>query len=205
MELQLSYNVSKRPAKRYLLTALHLFRFWVIWPKALHIPWMNSRGHTPAASGNRTGTSFCTSRRITSVQQHTDITTKFECAWVPQVPGRERAGGGRGDVQPQGDWLQCNAERGCLADALLGLQPVPAQHVPVPDGQADHGHALAGVSACGECPEAHTCSIHSGLKFVCASWDALSEHACQLHHVKSPAITQGLRFLPPHRPDHFIA
>ena len=72
-------------------------------------------------------------------------------------------------------------------------------------GKQDHGHALAGVPAGADCPEAHTCSIHSGLKFVCASWDALSEHACQWHHVKSLAITQGLRFLPPHRPDHFIA
>lgn len=42
---------------------------------------------------------------------------------------------------------QQHALGGGKLHALLGLQPVAAQHVPVPDGQADHGHARHGATS----------------------------------------------------------
>ena len=64
-----------------------------------------------------------------------------------QVSRRERPGGEHlwRALQPRRDQLRCYAERGGFADTIFRLQPVAPQHVPVPDGQADHGNALAGM------------------------------------------------------------
>ena len=83
-----------------------------------------------------------------------------------QVPRRPADRGPcRGGVHARGGAPGGHAERGGLAHAVLGLQPVAAQHVPVPDGQADHGHARAGARAhgapAGRCQRACPSSLHA--------------------------------------------
>eukprot|EP00951_Prasinocladus_malaysianus_P004498 scaffold31522_cov32-Prasinocladus_malaysianus.AAC.1 len=60
------------------------------------------------------------------------------------VPRRRRRRQPGPPLQPRGAVDGVNAQRGGQPDALQRLQPVAAQHVPVPDGQADHGDARAG-------------------------------------------------------------
>ena len=62
-----------------------------------------------------------------------------------QVPRRCSRGVAGPALLPRRARAWRHAEHRGVADALLGLQPEPAQHVSVPDGQADHGHACAGA------------------------------------------------------------